>query len=177
MDILLNLEQVSSPHKLRELRHLFDIVEAQVRGLKSLGVDSTSYGSLLTSVLLQKLPVELCLIVSRAVKEDDWNLDTLLRQLKREIKAREREPRCLQVKSPSNRRGTPNQTELRLHSFPRAAPPQCSYCQKAHFSNECETVTSPTERKQILRRCFICLKKFHVSKDCRSSNRCRKCGG
>jgi len=41
-------------------------------------------------------------------------------------------------------------------------------------------VTNPDERKQILRtsgRCFICLKKFHVSEDCHSSIRCRKCGG
>ena len=115
MDFLLNLEQVSSPHKLRELRHLF---EAQVRGLKSLGVDSTSYGSLLTWVLLQKLPVELRLIVSRAVEEDDWNLDTLLRQLEKGRLRLEKELRFLQVKSPSNR---PRPTELRLHSFPRVA--------------------------------------------------------
>ena len=61
-----------------------------------------------------------------------------------------------------------------------SSTPNCSYCQQAHFSGECSTVTSPDKRKQILRRsgmCFICLKKFHVSKNCRSSNRCRKCGG
>ncbi len=87
MDILLNLKPVLALHKLRELQYLFDTVEAQIRGLKSLGVDSTSYGNLLTSVLLQKLPVELRLIVSRTVEEEDWNLDTLLKQLEREIEA------------------------------------------------------------------------------------------
>ena len=74
VDILLSLEPVTSQHKLRELRQLFHLVEAQMRGLKSLGVESTSYGSLLTSVLLQKLPHEVCVIVSR-VEEGDWNLD------------------------------------------------------------------------------------------------------
>lgn len=42
------------------------------------------------------------------------------------------------------------------------------------------SVTSPDERKQMLKRsgrCFICLKKFHVSKNCCSSSRCCKCGG
>ena len=58
--------------------------------------------------------------------------------------------------------------------------PNCCYCQQAHFAGERSAVTSPSERKQILNRsgrCFICLKKFHVSKNCRSVNRCRKCGG
>ena len=129
---------------------MFDIVEAQVRGLKSLGVDSTSYGSLLTSVLLQKLPVELRLIVSRAVEEDDWNLDRLLRQL---IEARERATLSTsQVpKQPQPARNPPSNGTTSTFFSPSSTP-QCSYCQKAHFSNECGTVTSPTERKQILRR-------------------------
>ena len=79
-----------SQHNLHGLRHLYDLVESQVRGLKSLGVEPSSYGSLLSSVLLQKLPPELRLIVSREVSESDWNLDKLLKQLEREIKARER---------------------------------------------------------------------------------------
>lgn len=43
MDILLSLEPVTSPHILCERRHLFDLVEAQVRGEKSLGFDSNVY--------------------------------------------------------------------------------------------------------------------------------------
>ena len=66
MDILLSLEPVTSQHNLRGLRHLYDLVESQVRGLKSLGVESSSYGSLLLSVLLQKLPSELSCKVSEA---------------------------------------------------------------------------------------------------------------
>ena len=89
MDILLGLEPVTPQHKLHELRQLFDLVEAQVRALNSLGVESTSYGSLLTSVLLQKLPHELRLIVNREVEEGDWNLDKVLKQLQRDIGARE----------------------------------------------------------------------------------------
>ena len=90
MDILLKLDTVSSQHDLKGLRRLYDLVESQVRGLKSLGVDSTSYGNLLSSVLLQKLPAELRLIVTRETIEDDWDLDALLKQLEREIEARER---------------------------------------------------------------------------------------
>ena len=121
MDILLALEPVTSQHKLRELRQLFDLVEAQVRGLKSLGVESTSYGSLLTSVLLQKLPHELRLIVSGEVEEGDWNLDELLKQLEREIGARERELQWVQVK-PLNAKYESNPLEPQLRFCLPVAP-------------------------------------------------------
>ena len=64
MDALLNVEAVTSPSHLKGLRHLHDLVESHVRSLKSFGVPSGSYGCLLTSVLVNKLPQELQLIVS-----------------------------------------------------------------------------------------------------------------
>ena len=36
-----------------------------MRGLRALGVPSSSYGGLLSSILISKLPPELCLIISR----------------------------------------------------------------------------------------------------------------
>ena len=45
MDILLNMEPVTSVHNLKSLRHLYDLVESHIRSLKSLGVSSNSYGS------------------------------------------------------------------------------------------------------------------------------------
>ena len=38
MDVLLNIESVTSDSNLRALRQLYDTIESQVRGLKSLGV-------------------------------------------------------------------------------------------------------------------------------------------
>ena len=81
MDILLNAEAVSSQHNLKGLRHLYDLIEAHVRSLKSLGVASDSYGSLLSSVLLSKLPQELRLDISRKTSEDDWSLTALMKEL------------------------------------------------------------------------------------------------
>jgi len=56
MELLLNLEAVTSQHNIKGLQRLYDTVETHVRSLKNLGVASESYGSLLTSVLLNKLP-------------------------------------------------------------------------------------------------------------------------
>jgi len=67
MDALWSVEAVTSDTNLKALRRLYDVVESQVRGLKSLGVASETYGSLLTSVLLTKIPKEIRLIISRGM--------------------------------------------------------------------------------------------------------------
>ena len=70
---------------------MYDIVESHVRSLKALGVSPESYGSLLASVLLNKLPQELRLIVSRKITDGDWSLDALMEVMEQEVEAREQE--------------------------------------------------------------------------------------
>ena len=65
-------------------------MEVHVRGLKALGVSSKSCGSLLSSVLMNKIPQDLHLIVSREIKGGDWELDLLLKVLHQEPEASER---------------------------------------------------------------------------------------
>ena len=58
--------------------------------------------------------------------------------------------------------------------------PKCSYCHQSHASSSCRTVTDASERKQILRRtgrCFVCLRKNHMSRECRSTMKCNTCNG
>ena len=74
MEILLNIEAVASEQNVKGLRRLYDDVESHIRSLKSLGVTPDSYGSLLSPVLLNKLPPELRLIVSRKVSDSHWML-------------------------------------------------------------------------------------------------------
>ena len=56
MDTLMNMDAVSSDRHLRDLRRLYDKTESHVCSLKSLGIEATSYGALLSPVLLAKLP-------------------------------------------------------------------------------------------------------------------------
>eukprot|EP00731_Ephydatia_muelleri_P027563 Em0019g436a len=148
MEILLHLEPLASPHNTRGLRHLFDKVEAQVRSLKALGVDPTSYGSLLSSILLSKIPQELCLIISREVPQDKWEFEAILKIIERESGAK-------------FEHGT------------------CCYCEQDHQPSHCTRVTDIEEKKSILMkngRCFVCLKRNHRARECRSSLRCSACG-
>ena len=90
MNALLNINAVSSDSNLKALRQLHDNVKVQVRGLKSLGVASGSHGSLLSPILMSKLPPEIRLIISRVVGDGDWELDKLLETLEKVVRARER---------------------------------------------------------------------------------------
>ena len=51
MDTLLSLEPVNTTHNVPALRCLYDQVESNKRGLKSLGVESDTYGTLLLKKL------------------------------------------------------------------------------------------------------------------------------
>ena len=134
IEALLNMEPVQSCN-IKLLRHLLDQVESHVRSLKSLDVQPDSYSSVLTSVLLNKLPPDIRLIVSRQVSVSDWNLDSLMTALDEEIGARERAA-TLQVTSP--------------HSIVKKTPPTaramlttntCAYCGQGHTASSCPTVT------------------------------------
>ena len=120
-------------------------------------------------------PQELRLIISREVADGEFDLDTLMKVAEREINARERAA----TTSSSLRR--PNKdlpTATAMTSS--ASAPKCYYCGQLHPSHACERVTDPEERKKILMssgRCFVCLRKFHRSREYRSTMKCTRCGG
>ena len=90
MDALLRLESVTTSHSVRDLRRLFDDVSCQVRSLRTLGVESATYGSLLCPVLMNKIPQDLQLIISHEVSEADRTIDNILELIEKELTARKR---------------------------------------------------------------------------------------
>ena len=180
MEILLGAESVSSATQVASLRRLYDKVESNVRSLSSLGVNSESYGSLLSPVLLQKLPPELRLIVGRQVS-GEWTLDPLMKIFGEELRARERIATPLNDRQSTHARANVKPTTATLLTEQRSETQHiCCYCQGRHTTDSCKEVGSAKERKQILRssgRCFVCLRRGHVSRNCRSRGRCRGCGG
>ena len=69
MDTLLELEPIISPTNIKALRCLYDKIEFQIRSLKSLDVPLDSYGNLLSSLFMTRLPQEFRLVVSREIGE------------------------------------------------------------------------------------------------------------
>ena len=102
MEQLLSVEGVTSQRDVKGLRHLYDVIESNVRSLRSLGVSADSYGSLLSSVLMNKLPPELRLIVTRKFGgTDSLDFSVLLKVIEEEVQVRE-QSRLKIVDDPGN---------------------------------------------------------------------------
>ena len=177
MEVLLNLEAATGEHDLKGLRSLQNEVEASVRSLKGLGV-SSEYGTMLTPVLLTKLPPAIRLIVSRKITDADLNLEILQTALEEELVARERsgDP-TRNVKWTHNHIPVIASTLLsKTQGFD--GKQMCCYCQQTHSSGDCQVVKDINTRKQILKtsgRCFNCLRKGHIGKKCHTTHQCRSC--
>lgn len=126
---------------------------------------------MLSSVLLSKLPPELRLIVSRKVPADDLDMGTLLEAFEQELIAQERTASAVQQ---TNRRvRSPGQQTTSAFVSTTSV-----FCGQSHASTTCQSVPTVDGRKKILRnsgRCYNCLRKNHLSRNCRSTNKCRHC--
>ena len=176
MEQLLTTEGVSSQHDVKGLRHLYDVIETNVRSLKSLDVKAETYGSLLLSVQMNKLPSELRLIASRKFGDtDSWDFTALLKVIEEEVQARER----LSARGAHEGR-RPKEYATGATLLVDSTSPQCCFCQQGHPSQDCRTVTGVELRRERLRkngRCYICLAKGHVARNCRSKIKCLSCKG
>ena len=58
------------------------------------------------------------------------------------------------------------------------SPVECIFCKGKHWSDKCNIVTDPIARKEFLKNnnfCFRCLKKDHLSRNCKRSKTCFYC--
>ena len=183
MEILLNLESVTSRYHVRSLRQVHDTVESNVRSLKSLRVSRESYGGLLSSILMNKLPQEFRLVITKEMGDDDWQLHQLLDIFKRALEARERAGGSTvnkeQPSPPKPKRREDGTTHAWLTGGD-ANCPTCTFCRGKHPSKDCQTVPDALARKELLKkyeRCLVCLRNDDISRNCSAKFKCHKCKG
>ena len=192
MEGLVKIAAVASDSNLKRLRELYDQVEAHIRALQAIEVESESYGKLLIPLLMEKLPANLRLIISRSIDKDEWDLGVLLRAFDNEIEARER---CELIgNNLSELAVTPVKSNvgrfIKGRSFPSTASAlvtqseeksvSCTYCRQRHPSARCTTITDIGARRNLLKqqgRCFLCLRCSHLARNCPSSSTCHDCSG
>ena len=90
MDSLLKLPRVTLASDIKRVRDVYDKIEINVRSLQALGIKSEMYGSLLIPVMMEKIPEEFRLVISRKMKSDTWDINELLDAFKEELEAREK---------------------------------------------------------------------------------------
>ncbi|XP_066929853.1 uncharacterized protein [Clytia hemisphaerica] len=79
MGKIIELESVSNINDLKALRNLYDTVETQLRNLETFEMKNEEYGPLLIPLLMNKMPGEMQLIISRNISnEQKFDLLTLL---------------------------------------------------------------------------------------------------
>ena len=84
------MPRTTSFKDIETLRKIYNSLETSVRNLTELNVDINSYGTLLISLILERIPSELKVIISRRFKDDVWDLLSLIEIFKEELFARER---------------------------------------------------------------------------------------
>ena len=187
MDSMLNLHRVTVATDGLRIRMVYDKIEMNVHSLQALGVKSEMYGSLLIPVIMDKIPEEFRLIISRKMKLETWDITELVAVFKEELEAREKS-RFVGGNSSSveekpwlkGRRSYDPVTAAALHltDQPQAS---CYFCDHpGHKTFKCSLVTDPETRKEILKKkgkCFVCLKSEHILKYCPSEMRYIKCSG
>ena len=65
-------------------------IQAQERSLQSLGITKQNYGTFLALIIMELLPHEVPLNISKTLDEELWNLTRLLTIIKWEINTREK---------------------------------------------------------------------------------------
>ena len=99
--------------------------------------------------------------------------------VEKEISAREQATATVTVTSPVKKQ--PREVSVTASALlSNNSSIACSFCSQPHPSSDCGSVTDVGERKRILvkaGRCYNCLKKGHIGRDCRSPSKFSNCGG
>ena len=88
--VLVKLPKAHNMKDIEKLRKIYDSLETSVRNLADLGAELTSYGTLLISIIFDRIPTELKLFIWRKFKNNHFDLDILIEIFKEDFSARER---------------------------------------------------------------------------------------
>ena len=151
-----------------ELRKTFNLLEAQIRSLQSLGEDVNN--NYMISLVKSKLPEAFNLRLEE-IRNENWTLTLLRKSINKLILAREKsEQNVVQALDGD----VIDYTAGGLLSD--STKVKCSFCEKSHWSDECQQFKTVVERKgQIKGRYFICLSPKHLYRNCLSRKPCFYC--
>ena len=173
MQALIDLPSPSN--LLSSLREFYDSTEGHIRSLSSLGKSEDSYGSLLVSIILGKLPAKVKQNLVRAHGKQEWTITELQAAILNELYIFE----------------MGSQTELYTDPPPTVSfhmgakkpttgatrKPPCPFCKGSHSPSLCDAVKETKQRCDIVcqeKLCFNCLGHHKVA-SCNSKHRCRNC--
>ena len=154
-----------STNATSDLRKKINLIETQLRSLESMGEQIEN--NYIVSLIKSKLPANFNLKLEES-KSGDWTVKNLRESINKLIAAKERSEEY-----PDNFGNYEYSSE---GMFNRDIKVKCLYCEKSHWSDECQRYKTLTERKGQLRgRCFVCLSDKHRYRECTSYKACFYC--
>ena len=172
---LIHLPAVFRERDTQRLRKLYDSCEAHNRALKSLGVNEESYSTIVVPAILEKMPEQFRLTITRGTNSIEWTMQEMLAAFEKELELREAHD-AVAMKPERDQAGYSNKKTTGGQDSPTAAA--LVVCLKTHAHEECEGVQDPKTRKTLALkygRCFQCLAKGHRASNCSSRIKCRNC--
>ncbi|RUA05998.1 MAG: hypothetical protein DSY43_03210 [Gammaproteobacteria bacterium] len=173
---MMQLQPVFSEKDTTRLRKMHDTLETHYRGLQALEVDEMSYSTIIVPSVMEKLPEQFRLTITRGEDFLDWNVKDLLNAFSSELTLRETHHSVMstvRVKSP---RETPTTAHALMLNQKRR---ECAFCLGDHPHEECKKIKDIKIRKTFIKkygRCFRCLSKGHRARDCAFTIACQGCG-
>ena len=79
MEALTRISKIMSISQFKRLRSLYDTVESHVRGLESMDISPDMYGCFLRPIIMQKLPEEFRVAITRNLGPETWYLKDILK--------------------------------------------------------------------------------------------------
>ena len=180
------MSPVFSDRDVPKLRKMHTELETHVRALEAMGTPSHTYSTFLLSAIMEKLPATIRLSLVEVREKLSTELTIMLRAFLKQIEYREERKNMLRP-TPAEYKGSKEfakKLNERLVTgvalFTKSDEIQCAYCRGKHQHEQCTKVTSLNDRKKLIRKyvhCFLCMKKRHRAKGCRSKERCKNCKG
>jgi hypothetical protein len=160
---------------LSRLREFYDTTGSYIRGLESLGQQEESFGTMLIPILMDKLPSDAKINITRAYGSDHWTLESLRRCILHEITILEAGSYNSSLNNvlPTANFHTSTRSSKQNYIVP-AWPPKMCVLQGNYFTGDC-----PLDYKRLAivkehKLCFNCLGHHQVSR-CQSKSTCRNC--
>ena len=172
----------------KRLRKFQEMIEGHQKGLEAVGIEPKSYEMIMVPKLMRKLPLLIRAQIAKSRKDISKPLTwkEFMEALKKEVtfledckgEKRDEKPRYDRPKREERKSEEKSGTWTTGQSLLVRKKDDCACCLGDHEPGSCEKVTTVTKRKEILkryRRCFGCLRKGHITRDCKSKKAC-ECG-
>ena len=179
---LIHLPAVYRERDTHRLRKLYDSCEAHNRALQALGMSEESYSTIVVPTIIEKLPEQLRLAITRRTNFLEWSMKEMLEAYEKELELREaHNPVGISSDKEQERNmGKKYSQQGTAAALLASEKKNCAFCSKNHAHEKCNEVVDPKTRKNIARkygRCFLCLFKSHRASNCNNKVRCKNCNG